>query len=385
MRLYLAAQLREITPLARFLKVAVISCAMRAALLALLAAALLALAPGAAHADDPPPQVALRLTYILGPGAENCPPEQVLHDEVARRMGYDPFTADAPDRIVANLNRSGPLFSGTLELIDSSGKSQWKQSYAFRGKKDEDCAALDVAMAIDISIEFIHFSLPSPAAAPNPSPSSESPPAEAPVPPPQPVVQASPPPPQPPAHPSPAPPPRTLSSPILRPRFEFGAGPLVAAGIAPGINAGILVHAGLRWPSLSLGLEGRSDFSVSGELNKTPPAVFKIALLGGSFVTCFHWRFAMGCGVVTAGGVHNEAVDIPTAKQTTATDAGYVGIGVRGGAELSLAKLWQPLAIRVHGDALFSALAARTVFRGANIWQTRPMSFSGGLTLLCLF
>jgi hypothetical protein len=360
---------------------------MRAALLPLLVVVLLAPWPSAARAADPVPQIALRLSYVLGPGAQNCPPEQALHDEVARRMGYDPFTLDAPDRVVATLNRSGRLFSGTLELFDSSGKSKWKKSYAFRGKKDEDCAALDMAMGIDIRVAFIRFSLPPPIAAPSSPSQPESPPTPAPteasVPPSKPLVQAPPPQPRSPAQASPpAPAPRTLSSPSPRPRIEIGAGPLVALGVAPFINIGAVVHAGVRWPSWSLALEGRGDLSAFGNLSKTRSEVFKTALLAGSFVPCFHRGLFVGCGVVTAGAVHNEAVGVPTAKLAT---AGYVGLGLRGGVEFSLARLWQPLAIRVHGDGLFSVLTARTVFRGDEVWRTWPVSFSVGMTLLGLF
>jgi hypothetical protein len=389
--LYLAEQFREVTPLARFLKVAVVSCAMRAARLALLVAALLTLTPAAVRADDPPAadpsQITLRLSYILGPGAKNCPPEQALHDEVARRMGYDPFTPDAAARVVATLNRSGRLFSGTLDLFESNGKRKWRKSYAFLGDKDEDCAALDMAMAIDIRVEFIHFSIPRVAAAPGPPPSLESPPtpspAEAPVPPPEPPVQAPPPPSRPPAQASPpALPQHTRSPPSARPRFEIGVGPLIALGIAPVINVGGVLHAGVRGTWWSLALEGRSDVSAAGDLSKTRPGIFTTALRGGSFVPCFHSGPFMGCGVVTAGWVQGEPVGVPTAKAAT---VGYVGVGARGGAELSLASLWQPLIIRVHGDGLGSVMTARAVFEGAEVWKTWPLSFSAGVTLLALF
>ena len=105
----------------------VVSCAMRDATLSLVAAAFLMLAPALARAADPPPRIAIRLSYIRDRGAEHCPPEQTLHDEVAIRMGYDPFTPDAPDRIVATLKRSpGGLLKATVERFDSKNIPQWE-------------------------------------------------------------------------------------------------------------------------------------------------------------------------------------------------------------------------------------------------------------------
>jgi hypothetical protein len=55
------------TPLAGVRPSTVASPDMRAALLAWLAAMLLTLAPTEAHGKDPPPQIALRLSYIRAP------------------------------------------------------------------------------------------------------------------------------------------------------------------------------------------------------------------------------------------------------------------------------------------------------------------------------
>jgi len=73
----MGAEPLTLAALARF---AVGTDAMRAARRALLDAALGALgalAPAAAQAADPPPRIAIRLSYVLGPGTRRCPPEQV--------------------------------------------------------------------------------------------------------------------------------------------------------------------------------------------------------------------------------------------------------------------------------------------------------------------
>jgi hypothetical protein len=269
---------------------------MRAASLALRAAALLALAPAAARAADPPaadppavdpPQITLRLSYNLGPGAQNCPPEQALHDEVARRMGYDPFTPAAADRVVATLNRSGRLFSGTLELFDSSGKRTWRKSYAFRGQKDEDCAALDMAMGIDIAVAFIDFSLPPPAAtAPSPPPSPEPPPhPEAPPP------SSSPPP----KVESPPPPPPPRSEPL---RLNLGIASALALRTASRPFAfNLMADAGLRYRSFSGALEFRWTPPEVAAVDTRGRELVRVMQYAGGILPCGHFRALIYCGV----------------------------------------------------------------------------------------
>jgi hypothetical protein len=150
----------------------VVSRAMRAAFLPLIAAVLLALVPAAARADDPP-ETAVRLSYVVvGPGTKSCPPEQALHDEVARRMGFDPFKPDAPDRIVATLKPSARGVMATVERFDSKDVPQWRP----KTNETRDCAALVTAMGIYISFMLLPPVVPPEAATltPSPSPTSSS-------------------------------------------------------------------------------------------------------------------------------------------------------------------------------------------------------------------
>src|SRR5690348_9049356 len=45
------------------------------------------------HAPPRTP-VTAQLDFTLGPGSGNCPGEEYLHQEVARRLGHDPFERD---------------------------------------------------------------------------------------------------------------------------------------------------------------------------------------------------------------------------------------------------------------------------------------------------
>ena len=81
-----------------------------------------ALAPALAWAA-PPPSVTARLEYQRGPGAEACAGEASLRIEVARRSGYDPFTADA--RLVVTVTRKGRQLIGALQFYDDKGAPGW--------------------------------------------------------------------------------------------------------------------------------------------------------------------------------------------------------------------------------------------------------------------
>ena len=49
---------------------------------------------------------ALTLDYAPGPLAPRCPKEKLLHDELGRRIGYDPFASAAPARLTVTIERS---------------------------------------------------------------------------------------------------------------------------------------------------------------------------------------------------------------------------------------------------------------------------------------
>jgi hypothetical protein len=136
---------------------------MRAARLALLAAALLTLTAAAAHADDPPasdrPHIAIRLGYNLGLGTKSCPPEQTLHDEVARRMGYDPFTPDAADRVVTTLSLSARSSTATVQFHDT-GDHRWDDKTFTL--PDHNCMALVTGVAFYLSYMFAPVVVPPP-------------------------------------------------------------------------------------------------------------------------------------------------------------------------------------------------------------------------------
>jgi hypothetical protein len=118
---------------------------MRHALLLPLAAALLAPLPARA---DPPPRVSVRLDFQRGAGAAGCPGEGMLRDEVARRMGYDPFDSTGDDWLHVVLTRTVKGLAATIDRNPPSGKLPWHEVFPFKGF---DCQALIVAVSPEIA------------------------------------------------------------------------------------------------------------------------------------------------------------------------------------------------------------------------------------------
>src|SRR5579864_8159733 len=106
---------------------------MRPALLASLAV-VLSLAPPL-HAQGE--ALAGTLAYVLGPGAEACPGEEMLRAEVARRVGYDPFASGAAGvpfgRVRVVVEHAPPGLVATYAYDDPAGVRRWAKTYAVAG------------------------------------------------------------------------------------------------------------------------------------------------------------------------------------------------------------------------------------------------------------
>ena len=350
---------------------------MRAVSIALLAAALLPLAPAAARGGEPPPQIAIRLSYILGPGTKSCPPEKFLHDEVARRMGYDPFTPDAADQVVTRLSLTARSSKGTVEFHDSTGGHDWDDEEFTL--PDNDCMALVTGIAIYLAYMFAPFAQPS-TVAPTPPTPEPSPPAEEPVLPTQSPAQTQ-------AAPTSARAARPSASdarppPRRRPEIELGASPFVAFGIAPSVTVGAALHLGLHWPllSFSIALEGRADLPASAIMDAPSHPLIKTSLVGGSAIPCWYPRSPLLlCGVVTAGRVAGESLGISDPK---VGHSAYLGAGLRAAAE---ARFSDHLEGRVYGDMLGTIVPVQALIGGRGVWRTPLLTGDLGAALLVLF
>jgi hypothetical protein len=191
------------------------------------------LLPSLAHAAGNPADEA-RLEYLRGPGAESCPGEEALRNGVAAQMGgADPFTAYGSKRVVVTISRGAHGFDGEFALFSAAG--------ALVGRRPmgaSTCAGLAQDLATSLSLALRPFLLPSAPTAPQLSP---------------PFV---------PDQPSPAPP--SAPPPATRPDFRIGVGASMGFGLSPAIvSPGCGGFVGVRWPGLSLSLEGRGDLGAS--------------------------------------------------------------------------------------------------------------------------
>ncbi|MEO7330999.1 MAG: hypothetical protein ABI193_20660 [Minicystis sp.] len=317
-----------------------------------LSIALLAL-PGSARGEEPPPRLEARLVYTVGAGI-SCPREPVLHGEVMRRLGYDPLVPDAKRRIVATVGREGGRLFAQIDAFDEAGALDWDKRFA--GYPNDACLVLFAKMGLAIAFHLdprIYGPEPALPAPPAP-PSAPVPSPAAPLPPPVPpaVKQEA---------------PRVLP-PVTPAHIEIGVGPQMAIGPA-GVVAGALVHAGLRWSFLSLGLELRYDLSTSARAETVPSAAhLAAAAIGGTVAPCAHLSAFFGCVIVSAGAIRVTGSDIDVAEDRSRP---YLGAGPRLGLEQRLVP-W--LGVRAHGEALFMLRESAVTAGGAPVLLPSPLA-----------
>jgi hypothetical protein len=326
--------------------------------------ALIALAPATARAQRAPAP-AMELAYTLGDGAGDCPGEELLHRELARRVGYDPFVPGPPGappaRVRVVIARGPRGLTATCDHRDAVGAHGWTRTYPVEGDGARACEAAVEGIAVDLQVELPLFRTPRPSA-----PSAPPPPSIA----------------APPAPPPPAAP---------RPRLEIGGGAFVAAGISPAATLGGAVHLGVEVSPfgrarhrLSFAIEGRADATATGARG------VQTSLLAGAVVACGHedlftaptgvtWA-ALGCLVGAVGRVHGWT---PGVESPVSLGATYAGVGPRFGIE---ARLAARAAVRLQGDVLPTAHAARLVVdaRG-EAWRTADVTGNGGLAVVLFF
>ncbi|MFO0757837.1 MAG: hypothetical protein U0359_15180 [Byssovorax sp.] len=327
---------------------------MRSARLLLLGLLLAAL-PVRASAEEPPPLSAVELRYAQPPGTV-CPGEPMLHQEVARRMGYDPFRLGAADHLDASILREGAGLAAVVALANAAGVRQWDKRFAVR---DENCPALIAAMSSHISYMLAPARPLAPAA-----PFGQVPAAPPIMPPPLPQAPDAPKPAEPKAS---------------RPLFEMGLSPVFLLGSAPSPAFGLRLQAGARLMPFSITAELRWDAPISAGVETVPGARIATTMLGGSLVPCGHISYFVGCALVTAGRMSGESTGVSVTKKD---DSAYVGAGARAAFEL---RFTENLAGRIFVEGLGSIRNVQIVLDRAEVWHTTPVTGAAGATFVTLF
>jgi hypothetical protein len=267
-----------------------------------------------------------RLVYMRGPGASECPNEDVVRRSVAARLGYDPFFLSAPTTIVVELSREGERFAAVVKLIDNQGVERGTRHLESRAR---DCADLVGTLALTISLVVDPVSL---AAAPGPPDAGagapDAPPDSAPA---SPVAAAL-----------PAPTPTPAPTAPAGASFFVGVTALGSLGSALAPTAGAAAFGGVRRGWASVRVEARGDLPASAS---TPPAGRSWALFALA-VPCAHWRTAFACAPFGLESIHARG-DAPSPRRAdtlVAVVGGRLGLEVAATSRFAVAAFAESLA-----------------------------------------
>lgn len=273
---------------------------------------------------------AVNLEYRAGAG---CPAAPEFAATVQSRLGYDPFSEGADEKVLVLITSRGDALNGRVEWRDRHG--EWAGEQAFPGS-GTDCRrlahAMGFALAVQIQIlaatrlELDDGALPLP-----------TPPAREPAP-------VAPPPPSPVA-PAPAPP-VTIQAPPAVPPATFSAGPALAIGA--GAAAAVGMSSNPTWSGRVFGALAWPHVSVELGAALSAPDITRRAD-GAGYSQRFVFLAAAGCATLVrlsacllsnVGQVrmHGEDIDRPTSANVP-----LVELGVRAGARQRMGRhlFWQ--------------------------------------------
>jgi hypothetical protein len=303
---------------------------------------------------QPPGPTALAYTAPTG-----CPTEAELRNGAASRIGVDPFVAPgapAVQILSTTVSQARGGYVATVELRESGGRLLWTRPPIV----DPDCRRL-VSIIATITVPTL---LDPPRVRSAPEPPQPPPPA-----PPPPAAVA--PPPSPPV-------PDTKATSIARPAFRLGARGGVAIAAAPAVAGSLSADIGAGWEHFSINLEGRADVPVSGVVDGG--VRLRTSIFAGSIVPCGHYKWFVGCGLVTVGAFRAEGVGLGASMQGADV---YFAAGLRAGLEWPIVPAF---ALRLSGDMLVNlhpiAADVLTVMQPKNTSSTMEIWRSGPFTAI---
>jgi hypothetical protein len=337
--------------------------AMRGA--GVLASALLGLA-GVLFTASAQAAASVRLVYVRGPGATQCPPEPAIHSAVATRLGYDPFFPWANDSLFVEVTQTSGTYRVQIKLVDGTNLLVGERTLSV---KSDDCSTVVDAMGLTVSLTIDPSSVigpPSPPAPAAPPPPEVSAPAATSRAPDESAAQV-----------------RLAEAPAMLPTeapvsLRAGVALLGDVGVEPAASAGaaFVLEAFMR--PFSVGLEVRGDLPASAPSNVAPYDV-QSWLAAGALVPCVHVRAVFGCGVVAIGDL--EATSVGTASPKSAQDL-WAAAGGRLGVDLPLVERW---SLRVYGELLGSLRRDTLSIDGTLAYRYSPASGGAGVVALLHF
>ena len=248
-----------------------------------------------------------RLRY--GTTSDRCPDEDSFRQQVAARLGYQPFTPNGKHDVSVSLLADGTRVRGHASVTRLGEEPGVRDLESGLDKCEPLTAAL--ATAVAIAIDPVRAM-------------------QGPSPPLSPLVPAPPPRNSPPA--TDAPLPRTeRPSPV----GLLGSSAFVASfGLAPSYVAGAELGVGLRLRSFSLTAAGRFETTLGAVFidsgDRVEATVFSAALL-----PCGHYRSWIGCGIARFGAFQGRAPDVVNPSLGTSW---WGAFGLKGGYIFSVSR-----------------------------------------------
>jgi len=286
---------------------------------------------------------AVKLDYQAGP---DCPGVDQFAAGVQSRLGYDPFSESASEKVLVLITSHGDVLNGRVEWRDRHG--DWAGEQGFPGG-GTDCRrlvhAMGFALAVQIQILAATRLELDDGALPLPSPPARTPaPVEAP---PSAVASTVPPPPPPVAAPSVAAPSVTASP------ATAGSGPLFAVGAGGGAALGM--SSVPTWSGRVFGSMGWTHLSVELAAALSVPDTTRRAD-GAGYTQQFLFLAAAGCAALVRWSacllsnvgqvrLNGEDIDRPTSANVPLFE-----VGLRAGTR-------QPLGRHVFWQAHLDGLA----------------------------
>lgn len=298
-----------------------------------------------------------KLAFSRDAAASACPDAAGLRAAVAAKLGYDPFTDDAPRTLTVSFQKAGGEHRAQIELRDETGAVTGARKLK---SGSQSCGPLadDVAQAIAIVVDPLYLTPPPPPSA-SPAPAASSAPTPAPT-----TDEPEPP------EPVPAPPPERF-------RGFVHAGSFVLAGTSPaGVGVGFAVGLGVRprdrW---SVGIEARYD--LEGRAAARAGGEVRGGLLVGQLVPCLHSGPLLACVVGQLGAFFGRSEGVASPGRRTTL---YFAAGARLAVEVPV--IGPHLAVRLGLDVLASATRTQLLLDGEEVWISAPVTGTLGVTLV---
>jgi hypothetical protein len=310
-----------------------------------------------AAAPDARASTTARLVYLRGAGTETCPNEVELHDAVAARLGYDPFTPFALETLFTEVDKDGTGFVARVKLVAHDNSVRGARTLKTTGP----CTDLMASLALTISIAI------DPMAGSRKGPPEGLPPRERDV-----EIGPSEPRTDGPGEDKPPPPVPDPVEPSPRIYFAVGAGTIGGVAYAPGPSVGFLAFGRARRGDLSLAVEARADLPSGADVSD-PGGRVRSSLVAFSLLPCGHVSVLFGCARGSLGRLSAESLDVTDPGETSSL---WAAVGLRAGAEVPLGRIF---AVRLHLDG--DAIVTRYALRISGATSFRYPSAAGGIGL----